>query len=719
MIHHRSCPLCEAMCGLAVETDGNEVRSVRGDPDDPLSRGYICPKGPALAVLHADPDRLRTPMIREGDRFREASWDEALDRAASGIVDVQRRHGKDAVASYLGNPTVHNLGAALFSPMLVRTIGGKNKYSATSVDQLPHHLASYWMFGHQFLLPIPDVDRTDLFVILGANPVASNGSLMTAPGMAARLDAIRAREGTVIVVDPRRTETAAHADEHLAIRPGTDPWLLGALLRLVLADGERLGRLAPYVERLPVLRGAVERFHVELAAERTGIAAHVIESIARRLLTTERAVVYGRMGVSTHPFGGVCQWMINALNLVSGHFDRVGGAMLTSPAIDIPNLPFGLGIGKGSFDRWRSRARDLPEHGGELPVATLADEILTPGEGQVHGLLTSAGNPVLSSPNGPRLERALGQLEHMVSVDFYINETTRFANVILPPPSPLERPQYDVVFHQLAVRNTAKFSDAVFDPGPGARHDWEIALSLMERIQRARGKLGLRERGRLEVMRRLGPVGLVDVLLGLGAYGPLGRSGRRLSVSRLRETPHGVDLGPLRERLPDALVKWRPRIDLAPRRFVDDLDRLEKTRAHDDGLVLIGRRHTRSCNSWMHNVPKLVAGKPICTLQIHPSDAEDRSILDGAEVRVRSRVGEVVTRAEVTDAVRRGVVSLPHGFGHDRPGVALDVARAHAGVSANDLTDHARLDELTGNAALNGTPVEVTSVEVGSVDARA
>ncbi|MCB9597938.1 MAG: molybdopterin-dependent oxidoreductase [Sandaracinaceae bacterium] len=707
--HFRTCPLCEAMCGLTIETEGANVTSVRGDPDDPLSRGFICPKGPALAAVHADPDRLREPLRRVGDRFEPISWDDALDLAADGLHRVQERHGRDAVGIYVGNPTVHNLGASIFIPMLMRALRTKNKYSATSVDQLPHHLAAHFMFGHQFLLPIPDVDRTQLFWVLGANPLASNGSLMSAPGMRHRLDAIRERGGRVVVFDPRRTETAAVADEHVAVRPGADAWLLAAVLKIALERGRGLGRLAPHTERLGVLRDAMAPFDVASAAARTGVDAATIERLAAELCAADRAVVYGRMGLSTQRFGGLCQWLITALNFVTGNFDREGGAMFTSPAFDAVQIPGGLGIGKGSHGRWRSRVRSMPESNGELPVATLADEILTEGEGQIRALVTSAGNPVLSTPNGARLDEALAGLEHMVCIDFYLNETTRHASVILPPPSPLERAHYDVAFQHLAVRNTAKFSDPLFEPPAGQLGDHEIALALVERIEKRRGKWSLRRRVEDAAMLKLGPTGIVDLALRQGAYG-LRRGLDSLSVPKLRRHPHGIDLGPLRETMPGILAKWREVVDLAPAAFVEDLDRLRAEAPASDELVLIGRRHLRSNNSWMHNVPKLMAGKSICTLLIHPDDAAARGIADGARATVSSRVGAVEVDVEVTDAMMPGVVSLPHGFGHGRDSTRLKVANAHAGVSINDLTDETFVDELTGNAALSGVPVEIAAL---------
>ncbi|MGF1468006.1 MAG: molybdopterin-dependent oxidoreductase [Sandaracinaceae bacterium] len=727
-VHYRTCPLCEAMCGLRIETDGEEVLSIRGDQDDPLSHGYVCPKAPALASIHRDPDRLRRPLRRRGDRWEEVPWATALQEAAEGIHRVQERHGRDAVAAFLGNPTVHNLGASLFAPMLLRALRTKNRFSATSVDQLPHQLVASMMFGHQFLLPIPDLDRTRHLLILGANPLASNGSLMSAPDVKGRLRAIQGRGGKVIVIDPRRTETARVADEHHFIRPGADAWLLAAMARRALVEGRGPGRLQAHTAHLDALELALAPFTAERAAGPTGLAAATIERLARELCAAPSGIVYGRLGTSTQRFGALCNWLINTINVLTGNLDRPGGVLFTTPAVDAVAAPKGFGISPGTRrGRWRSRVRGLAEFGGELPVAALAEEILTEGEGQVRALVTSAGNPVLSTPNGGQLDRALSQLEFMVSIDLYRNETTRHADLILPPTSPLERPHYDVAFHHLAVRNTAKLSDPVFEAPPGSRHDWQIVLDLIEHLEAARGDGGLGRRLGRAALRRLGPVGLVDLGLRLGPYGlrsPFRRGGPvgGLSVRALRRAPHGVDLGPLQPSLPERMLPFRAKIDLAPPDLVADLDRLaasastggastaEAEATGGAALLCVGRRHLRSNNSWMHNAPKLMAGKARCTLLIHPDDAAQRGVVDGGAVEVRSRVGRIEVPAEVTADIAAGVVSLPHGYGHDRPGVELRVARAHAGASLNDLTDDRLVDEVCGTAVLSGFEVHVAPV---------
>jgi anaerobic selenocysteine-containing dehydrogenase len=704
-VHFRACNLCEAMCGVRIETDGERVLSIRGDDDDPFSRGYLCPKATALKALHEDPDRLRTPMRREGASWKAIGWEEALDEAATRLHAVQRHHGRDAVAAYLGNPTTHNTGAILFGPTFLRALGTKSRYSATSVDQLPHMLVAHWMFGHQLLLPVPDVDRTDFFLVLGANPLASNGSLMTAPGMRHRLEALKARGGTLVVVDPRRTETAERADEHHFIRPGTDALFLFALLHEVLRQPRRASHLDGAFGGLAEVERLAERFTPERVADTTGISPVVTRRLAARLAQTPRAVVYGRMGTSVQPFGTLCAWLITTLNAVTGHLDVEGGAMFPMPAFDPRWLPRPFSPGPGSHGRRVTRVRGLPEVGGELPVSTMAEEMLTDGPGRLRGLITLAGNPVLSTPNGAQLDRALAGLEVMVSIDPYLNETTRHAHLILPPPSPLEREHFDVVFPLLAVRDVVRHADAVFDPGPTARHDWQILAGLGKRLEALRGG-GLRARAKWAALERLGPKRLIDVGLRLGRRGGLGG----LTLEKVARAQHGLDLGPLTSAFPARFQTKDRRIHLAPPKVLADVPRLEAL-LHDarPQLVLINRRHTRDNNSWLHNATVLVKGPTRCTLLMHPEDARARGLQTGAVVQVTSRAGSVAVPLEVTDAVMRGVVSLPHGYGHGREGVRLSVATAHAGVSVNDLSDELRVDPLSGNAALSGVPVEVSA----------
>jgi anaerobic selenocysteine-containing dehydrogenase len=705
-----TCPLCEASCGILVETDGERIQSIRGDKDDPFSRGYICPKAAAIADLHDDPDRVRAPLVREGSRWREVSWGEALDRAARGLVSVRQEHGRDAVAMYYGNPVAHNLGLMTHALPFAHALRTKNMYSASSADQLPQMLAALRMFGHLALIPVPDLERTDHFLIFGANPVVSNGSLMTAPGMTSRLRAIRDRGGRVVVVDPRRTETAEMADEHVAIRPGTDALLLAAMLHVVFAEGMvRLGRLEGRVKNVDALAAFVRELPPERVARRTGVAPEITRRLASDFARATRAACYGRVGLCTQRHGTLAAWLAQALNLVTGHLDEVGGMMLTTPAVDFVAILSRLGL-RGTYDRYRSRVRHLPEFSGDLPVATLADEIETAGRGRVRALVTVAGNPVLSAPNGRRLDRALRTLEHVVSIDGYLNETTRHAHVLLPPAPPLSRAHYDLALYAFAVRNVAKYSEPVIPRKGSERLDWEIMAELAGRV------FVPRPLRRLAVLaaRGLRPERIVDALLRIGPH--------RLTLAKLRRSPHGVDLGPLEPgRFADRIATPDRQADVAPG------DLLREARAQlfvEAGLestgeiVLIGRRQLRGNNSWMHNSHRLVKGPPRCTLLVHPEDAASRNLADGDLARLGSETGSVVVPVEVTDEMRPGVVSLPHGWGHDRDGTRLGVAREQPGASVNDVTSDVHLDTLSGNAGFNGLAVTLRRAEAVTLGPR-
>jgi anaerobic selenocysteine-containing dehydrogenase len=704
MVQTATCPLCEASCGILVDTDGEQIRSIRGDEDDPFSRGYVCPKASALADLHDDPDRVRAPLIREGTRWREASWEDALDRAADGLVRVRKAHGRDALAMYYGNPVAHNLGLMTHALPFARALRTKNIYSASSVDQLPQMLAAFRMFGHLALIPVPDLDRTDYFLIFGANPVVSNGSLMTAPNMKGRLRAIRDRGGRVVVVDPRRTETAAMADDHVAIRPGTDALLLAAMLHVVFAEGRvRLGRLNGHVKNVDALASFVRELPPERVARRTGIDAETTRRLARDFAAAARAACYGRVGLCTQRYGTLAAWLVQALNLVTGHLDEVGGMMLTSPAVDAVGILSRLGL-RGSYDRWHSRARHMPEFAGDLPVAALADEIEMEGQGRVRALITVAGNPVLSAPNGRRLDHALGTLEHIVSIDGYLNETTRHAHVILPPAPPLSRPHYDLALYAFSVRNVAKYSEPVIPRKASERLDWEIITELAARVFVPRPLRRLALLG----ARRLRPERFVDALLRLGPH--------RLTLAKLRQSPHGVDLGALEPgRMPARIATPDRMADVAPGDLLSEARAelfTEADRERAGEFVLIGRRQLRDNNSWMHNSPRLVKGPPRCTLLVHPMDAASCHLVSGGFARLGSDAGGIIVPVEVTETMRPGVVSLPHGWGHDRSGTRVGVAREHAGVSINDVTSDRYLDTLSGTAAFNGLVVTLQRADI-------
>jgi anaerobic selenocysteine-containing dehydrogenase len=697
--HYRACHLCEAICGLVIETEGEQVISIKGDKHDPLSRGHICPKAVALQDIHEDPDRLRRPLKKVANgagetTWEEISWEEALDTTARRLVEICQRDGVNAIGIYLGNPTVHNYGMLTHQGNLFRHLRTNNRFSATSVDQLPHHLASLWLFGHKSLFPIPDIDRSDYFLMLGANPIASNGSIWTVPDVKNRIKALQARGGKLVLIDPRRTETAEVASEHHFITPGTDAlFLLGVLNTLFTEDLARPRQLAAFITGLEEVARDVALFTPEFAARHTGISAATTRRIARELAQAEAAICYGRMGVSTQAYGALNQWLIQLINIASGNLDRPGGSMFTLPAVDQVAT-----ISPGGFGRHHSRVRGLPEFDRELPAAALAEEITTPGEGQIRALFTGAGNPVLSTPNGRKLDAALEQLEFMVSLDPYLNETTRHAHIILPPTSPLEHDHYDLGFHINAIRNTARFSEAVFEPAPGSLHDWEIFGELGNRVAALMG---------LQAQPVIPPSQLIDMGLRAGPYGEQG-----LSLAALREHPSGIDLGALQPQLPQRLRTRDKMIRCNTPEPLADLERLrqEFTHTHHGLLKLIGRRHVRSNNSWMHNYHRLVKGKDRCSLLMHPDDMLPRDIEDGGLVTVSSRVGSLRVRVEASENVMPGVVSLPHGYGHHRAGIRMAVARKHAGVSCNDLTDELALDALSGNAAVNGVLVSVAAI---------
>ncbi|TMB55257.1 MAG: molybdopterin oxidoreductase family protein [Deltaproteobacteria bacterium] len=738
---YRVCPLCEATCGLEIRTRGREVIGIRGDDDDVFSRGFICPKAYALKELDADPDRLRAPLVRRNGTLEPATWDEAFAEIERRLGAVIRERGRDAVAVYLGNPSVHSLALSLYGAVFVRALGTKNVFSASTVDQMPKQVAVGLMFGTMLSTPVPDLDRTDYLLMLGANPFVSNGSLMTAPDVPGRLRAIRQRGGRVVVVDPRRTRTATEASEHHFIRPGTDAYFLFAIVHTLFAEGlVRLGRLAEHTVGVERVEALARPFAPEVVARRCGIDAATIRRLARELATTERAAVYGRIGTCTQEFGTLASWLVDVINLLTGHLDELGGAMFTRAATGSPHTRGTPGKGKGvRLGRRRSRVREAPEVYGELPCACLAEEIETPGDGQIRALVTVAGNPVLSTPNGERLDRALDTLEFMVSLDIYVNETTRHADVVLPGLSPLEQSHYDVILRQLAIRNVATYSPATFEPPADQVPEWRTLLRLAaiaagqgdgadvdalddfvvaQRVEQdvAAPASPIHGRNPAEILAALaprrGPERLLDLMLRTGPYGDaFGAKSDGLTLAHLEARPHGIDLGPLEPRIPEVLRTPSGKIELAPEPIVADVERLRA--ALDDGasangkMVLIGRRDLRSNNSWMHNLHVLVKGNPRCTAQMNPADAARLGIADGDVTRVTSRVGTIELPAEVTDTVMPGVVSIPHGWGHDLRGVRLKVAAEHAGANSNRLADELALDPLSGNAVLNGLPVAV------------
>jgi anaerobic selenocysteine-containing dehydrogenase len=735
----RTCPLCEAGCGLEVALRGDEVVRIRGDRADVFSHGYICPKGSTLKQVHEDPDRLRRPLLRRDGTLVEVGWEEAFAEVERRLPPILEAHGRDAVAVYLGNPNAHTLDGMFYARPLVKALGTRNVYSASTVDQRPKEISSGLMFGTSLTVPVPDVDRTHYLLVLGANPFVSNGSLATAPDWPGRLEALTARGGRLVVVDPRRTRTAEAASEHVPVRPGTDAHLLMAMVHTLVAEGlVDLGRLGPWVQGLEAVETACRPFSPEAVAPLCGVDADTIRRLARELAAAPSAAVYGRIGTTTVAFGTLTSWLVDVLNILTGNLDRPGGAMFARAAAGAANTRGRPGQGRGvRLGRWGSRVRGLPENFGELPAVCLAEEIDTPGPGQVRALVTVAGNPVLSTPNGARLDAALAGLEFMVSVDIYLNETTRHADVVLPGPSPLQRGHYDVALLQLALRNVANYSPTVLPLDPGTPHEWEV-LSTLALVAQGKGATAppalvddlmvrtlvdavvadetspLHGRDPEDVLGRLdgrrGPERILDLLLRTGPYGDcFGERADGISLDVLLAHPHGIDLGPLEPRVPEVLRTPSGMIELAPEPLVADVARLEAELRSPpgNGLVLVGRRQLRSNNSWMHNVSVLVKGKPRCTLHVHPDDAARLGLADGAPAEVSSRTGRLTIPVEVTADVAPGVVSIPHGWGHDLPGTGQRVAAAYAGVNSNLLADEERYDPLSGNAVLNGIPVEV------------
>lgn len=733
-----TCPLCEATCGLEVVTRGREVLSIRGDEHDVFSHGYLCPKAYSLKELDADPDRIRQPMLRHGDTWEPVSWDEAFADIDSHITPIIQQHGRNAVALYAGNPNVHSLSNLLYLPVLLYAMKTQNSYSASTVDQMPKQISAGFMFGTGLSIPIPDVDHTDYMMLLGANPLVSNGSLMTAPDMRGRLRRLRERGGKIVVIDPYRTRTAQEANEHHFIRPGSDAYFLFGLINVLFAENlVKLGHIGEHLNGFEQVRELAQTFPPEQVAAICGIDAETIRTLARELVTAERAVVYGRIGTCTQEFGTLASWLIDVVNTLTGNLDRAGGAMFPKAAAGARNANGIPGVGRGfHFGRWKSRVRGLPEAFGELPASCLAEEIETPGEGQIRALVTVAGNPAMSTPNSQRLQQALSTLDYMVSVDMYLNETTRHANVILPPPSPLAHAHYDLAFYQLSIQNIAHYSPALFDHEAGALDEWEILLRLTgifagqgsqasipmlddiavgTLIQRDVALQGSHIEGRnaseiaTALQPRRGPERMLDFMLKSGPYGDgFAAQQQGLSLAVLESQPHGVDLGPLQPRIPEVLRTRSGKIELAPAPLVKDVERLQNAMERANGhMMLIGRRDLRSNNSWMHNLHVLVKGKNRCTLHIHPDDATRLGLSEGELATVASRVGSLDIPVEITDTIMPGVVSIPHGWGHNQPGTQMQIAREHAGVNINILTDEESFDLLSGNAVLSGTAVKV------------
>jgi anaerobic selenocysteine-containing dehydrogenase len=734
----RVCPFCEATCGLAVEVEDGTIVAVRGDKEDPFSRGYICPKAFGLKELHQDPDRLRRPVRRTANGWREITWKAAYEEIASRLLAIRAEQGNDAIGIYMGNPLVHDF-AFMYINALARALATHNVFNAAAVDQLPKEIQTGLMYGgpSPATIPVPDIDRTHYLLIIGANPAVSHGSLMTMPDAPGRIKGVIGRGGKVIVVDPRRTETAKIATEHHFIRPGTDAaFLLAIVYTLFQEKLVRLGDLSDLVAGLDLVEEIARGFAPEAVARFCGIGAPSIRRIAREFSGAKSAVCYGRLGTCAQEFGLLASWGVDLLNILTGNLDRPGGAMFTTPAASLAALSKGKPF---DFGRYQTRVSGRPVSSGMPPSSTMAEEILTPGPGQVRAMILLMTNSLRSAANSQELERAFSQLDFLVAVDFYINETTRFANIILPTPSPAEQAHYEFAFYHLSVRNIAKWSFPAVRPQTRAPAGWEVFLRLsaifMGMTERSLKQIddvvfapiaaGLVKRGRQwpglhvdEVMKELdglvGPERMIDFLIRIGEYGDgFGRAPNGLTLAKVRSAPHGIDLGPLQPRLRNIINTASGRIELAPAAMTNDIKRLKERmhREHNE-FVLIGRRNLRTSNSFMHNLPSLVKGRERCTLIVSASDAELLGLSSGGTARISSRVGSVVAPVEVSEDIMPGVVSLPHGWGHDSNDSHVTVARQHPGVNANILTDNQAYDEASGAAVLFGTPVSVERTSI-------
>ncbi|WP_101951625.1 molybdopterin-dependent oxidoreductase [Mycobacterium sp. 3519A] len=732
----RICPLCEATCGLTLTISEGRVTAARGDRDDVFSHGFICPKGASFAELDNDPDRLSTPLVRRDGQLTEATWEEAYAVVAERLSAVIRDHGGASVGVYLGNPNAHTIAGSLYAPLIIRALRTRQMFSASTLDQMPKHVALGHMFGSPVAFTVPDLDRTDYLVIIGANPLVSNGSLATAADFPGKLRALRKRGGKLTVIDPARTRTAELADRHLAPRPGTDAALLFGVVHVLFDEdlvAPDLGGMADHVNGLEQVRELAGAFAPETVAAHCGVTADEIRSMAREIATAPTAAVYGRIGTSTVEFGTIGSWLVDVINVLTGNLDRPGGAMFPLGAAMPAPRPAGPGKGFAT-GRWHSRVSGYPEALSELPAAALAEEIDTEGDGQIKAMITIAGNPVLSAPDGDRLDRALDSVEFMVSIDPYLNETTRHADVILPPPPPSRTGHYDFALNNLAVRNNARYTPPAlpldgrpdepeilsrlalilygvgYDQDPGLVDQQVITTTLEKETADPHSPVAGRAVDEMVAMLIDGPgyERRLDMMLRLGPYGDaFGAKPDGLTLERLKAAPHGIDLGALQPRIPEVLKTRSGRIELAPEALIADVARLRDSLGRgDDGFMLIGRRHLRSNNSWMHNLPALAGGTNRCTLQIHPDDAEELGLTENASIKGPG--GDLVAPIELTPGMRRGVVSLPHGWGHDRGGTRQLVAADQPGVNVNQLNDGGQLDPLSGTAVLNGIPVVVS-----------
>jgi anaerobic selenocysteine-containing dehydrogenase len=721
------CRICEAACGLVATVEDGRVTALRPDPAHPLSWGFACPKGIAMTEVQNDPDRVLSPLRRVDGRLEPCSWDDAIADIGGRLRSLRDREGLSAAGWYMGNPSAFSSSHPLWVKGFLDAIGSRHYYTASSQDVSNRFAASALLYGSPVVVPIPDLERTSLLLMVGANPLVSHGSLLTAPRIRERLNAIVERGGRVVVADPRRSETA-RAFEHLPVRPDSDAWLLLSLLHVLFAE-DRVDRdaLRRQARDADWLEDLAARFPPPAAAERSGVAPGRIRELARALSEAEGAAVYGRTGSCLGRFGTLVAYLLDALNVATGNLDRPGGAVFGHAAISLDDVAHRAGL--ATYDSHRSRVGDLPEVLGSLPASLMAREITEPGEGQLRALFVSAGNPVLSVPDGRALEAALAELELLVSIDFYVNETAaRHADYVLPATTFLERGDMPLALMGFAVRPYVQWSDPVVEPAGEAREEWEIIDALSRELGVVPLTPAALRRLPGPLARRVTPERLLDLLLRTGPDGDwfgLRRGG--LSLGRLRREPSGVAL---RDEVPTGVLRDKVRhpggrVRLRHAAIGEEVERLAADGPGDGEfpLRLIGLRELRSHNSWMHNSPKLMAGDRSHSARVHPADAERVGVGEGEPLRIVSASGSVEVAARLTDEVMEGVVALPHGWGHAG---GWRRANAAGGVNSNELASAAPedLEPLAGMAHLNGIPVRLEAVagepgERGAAGARA
>jgi formate dehydrogenase len=727
MSEHRTyCRICEPTCGMIATVEDGKLVQLRPDADHPITKGFSCPKGIEFVHVQNDPDRLLYPMRRtESGEFERISWDTALDEIGAKLRAIRAAHGGESIGWYAGNPSAFSHSHAIWAGGFVRGLGSKHLYTPNTQDTSSRFVASHLLYGSPTIFPLPDLARTSFLLMVGANPLVSRGSLVAAGNLRDKLTGIVGRGGRVVVVDPRRTETAK-AFEHVAVRPDGDAWLLLAMLHVIFAEGlDDATTTAAQATGVDVLRTAAARCAPEDAEARCGVPADEIRALARSFATAPSAAAYGRTGACLGRHATLVNVLLDALNVVTGNLDRPGGSVFARPPIDFTALASRLGL--ATFDTYRSRVGDLPEVLGQMAAPLMAAEIETPGPGQLRALIVSAGNPLLSVPGAQDFERALGKLDLQVGIDLYLNETHRHADYVLPATTFYERDDVPLPLAEIQLTPFIQWTDAVAAPRGEARDDWRIIDDLARQLGFA-AVAGVASKwiGTSRVARlaqramgvgahRLTPTKIVDALLRAGRDGDhfgLRRGG--LTLAKLRAQPRGVvlaehvDTGVLTKRL-----KHRDRrVHLGDERIAAELTRLldAPEPSSDYPLLMIGRREVRSHNSWLHNTPRFRDATRRHRALVNPVDAAAIGVADGGPARVVSARGAIELPVELSEDVAPGTIAVPHGWGHR--GAGWQTANEAGGANVNELTSSALddLEKLSGMAHLNGVPVRLEKV---------